>query len=68
MTVRIRSVLAALISAADTDGVEGPPGWRIHRLSGHRAGTWSTGASGNWRITFDIEDGAVTNLNLEDYH
>ena len=50
------------------DGVEGPPGWRIHRLSGDRAGTWSISTSGNWRITFDIEDGAITNLNLEDYH
>jgi plasmid maintenance system killer protein len=24
--------------------------------------------SGNWRITFNIEDDAVTDLNLEDYH
>ena len=68
LTVRIRSILASLISAADMDGVEGPPGWHIHRLSGDRAGTWSISASGNWRITFDIEDGAIANLNLEDYH
>ncbi len=60
LSVRIRSILASLISAADMDGVEGPPGWRIHRLSGDRAG--------NWRITFDIEEGAIANLNLEDYH
>lgn len=50
------------------DGVEGPPGWRIHRLSGDRAETWSISASGNWRITFDIEEGAIANLNLEDDH
>ena len=68
LIVRIRSVLAALISAADMDGVQGPPGWRIHRLSGDRAGTWSISASGNWRITFEIEDGVIANLNLEDYH
>ena len=68
LTVRIRSILASLISAADMDGVEGPPGWRIHRLSGDRAGTWSISVSGNWRITFDIEDGAIANLSLEDYH
>ncbi len=68
LTLRIRKILASLISAADMEGVMGPPGWRIHRLSGHRAGTWSISASGNWRITFDIEDGAVANLNLEDYH
>ena len=68
LIVRIRSILAALISAADMDGVEGPPGWRIHRLSGDRTGTWSISSSGNWRITFDIADGAIANLNLEDYH
>ena len=68
LTMRIRNILASLISAADMDGVEGPPGWRIHRLSGNRAGTWSISASGYWRITFDIEDGAIANLNLEDYH
>jgi len=31
--VRIRNILASLISAADMDGVEGLPGWRIHRLT-----------------------------------
>lgn len=68
LTARIRNILAILISAADMDGVLGPPGWRIHRLSGDRAGTWSISASGSWRITFDIADGAICNLNLEDYH
>lgn len=65
---RIRNILAALISANDVDNVEGPPGWRIHQLTGDRAGTWSISASGNWRITFDIEDGEIANLDLEDYH
>ena len=68
MTVRIRNILATLVSAADMDGVKGPPGWRIHRLSGDRFGTWSISASSNWRITFDIEEGAIAHLNLEDYH
>ena len=68
LTERVRSILAILISAADMDGVRGPPGWRIHRLSGDRVGTWSISVSGNWRITFDLADGAIRNLNLEDYH
>ncbi|MEQ1951876.1 hypothetical protein ABMA59_10715 [Mesorhizobium sp. CN2-181] len=25
-------------------------------------------ASGNWRITFSIENGEIIDLNLEDYH
>jgi toxin HigB-1 len=65
---RVRNVLTALIAAEDMDGVQGPPGWRIHQLSGDRAGMWSISLSGNWRITFNIEQGKIVNLDLEDYH
>jgi proteic killer suppression protein len=65
---RVRNILTALVAAEDMDGVKGPPGWRIHQLSGDRAGTWSISVSGNWRITFDIEQGKIVNLDLEDYH
>lgn len=65
---RIRKILAVLIAASDMAEVRGPPGWRIHQLRGDRAGTWSISVSGNWRITFDIDDGEITNLDLEDYH
>lgn len=65
---RVRKILSALISAPDMAGVKGPPGWRIHQLSGDRAGTWSLSVSGNWRITFEIEDTEIVNLDLEDYH
>jgi proteic killer suppression protein len=58
---RVRNILAALIAAADIDEVVGPPGWRIHRLHGDRAGTWSISASGNWRLTFDIRQGEIHN-------
>ncbi|MBK8907060.1 MAG: type II toxin-antitoxin system RelE/ParE family toxin [Rhodospirillales bacterium] len=49
-------------------GVQGPPGWRIHQLSDDRAGTWTISVSGNWRITFALDDDAIYNLDLEDYH
>lgn len=49
------------------DGVRGPPGWRIHRLSGGRAGTWSVSVSGNRRITFKVENGDVADMDLEDH-
>lgn len=65
---RVRNVLAAIVSADDVDGVQGPPGWRVHRLSGGRAKTWSISSSGNWWITFEIESGDVAHLDLEDYH
>lgn len=65
---RIRNILAALIAANDVSGVAGPPGWRIHQLSGDRLGTWSISVSGNWRLTFAIKDGEIADLDLEDYH
>ncbi|NES24027.1 MAG: hypothetical protein F6K41_35235 [Symploca sp. SIO3E6] len=30
--------------------------------------TWSIKVSGNWRITFEFEDGNAYEVNLEDYH
>lgn len=65
---RVRKILTAVVLAEDMGVVLGPPGWRIHQLTGDRAGTWSISASGNWRITFEIENGEVSNLDLEDYH
>lgn len=65
---RVRNILAALISAQDIEGVKGPPGWRVHQLTSDRAGTWSISASGNWRITFNLENGEIRDLDLEDYH
>ena len=65
---RLRNILAVLITATDMNGVVGPPGWRIHQLEGNRAGTWSISVSGNWRLTFDLEQGEICNLDLEDYH
>jgi len=65
---RIRHIMTALIAAESLDGVQGPPGWRIHPMTGDRTGTWSLSVSGNWRITFTLESGQICNLNLEDYH
>jgi toxin HigB-1 len=65
---RVRNILAALMVADDMDRVRGPPGRRTHQLLGEQEGVWSIAASGNWRITFDIVDGEICNLDLEDDH
>lgn len=44
------------------------PGLRLHELSGNRAGIWSVTVSGNWRVTFQFEDGDAEIVNYEDYH
>ena len=65
---RVRRILTALLSAPDIAGLQGPPGWRVHQLTGDRAGTWSISVSGNWRITFHVDGDTVKDLDLEDYH
>lgn len=65
---RIRNILVALIAANDMDGVAGPPGWRLHQLTGDRLGAWSISASGNWRVTFECRNNEIFDLDLEDYH
>jgi proteic killer suppression protein len=65
---RVRRILTALLAVDRMEQVRGLPGWRVHQLTGDREGTWSLSVSGNWRITFELVDGEIGNLNLEDYH
>ncbi len=65
---KLRQILTAIDSAETLDELDTMPGWRLHQLVGDRAGTWSISISGNWRLTFTIEDEQVHNVDLEDYH
>ena len=40
----------------------------FHPLVGDRAGEYAMSVSGNYRITFEFEDGNVTINDFEDYH
>ena len=62
--VRQLDVLNRARSTADMN----LPGYRLHRLKGDRAGTWSVSVSGNWRVTFTFEGVDVFDVDLEDYH
>jgi proteic killer suppression protein len=42
--------------------------WKAHRLAGDRKGVWSLHVTRNWRLTFQIEDGDIFDVNYEDYH
>ncbi len=68
LVARIRRIVTALYLAPNENNILGPPGWRIHQLTGDRAGTWSISVSGNWQITFRVEEDDIVKLNLEDYH
>ena len=44
------------------------PGYRLHLLTADRKGHWSISISGNWRMTFPLEDGDAYDVDLVDYH
>lgn len=44
------------------------PSFQLHPLTGDRKGIWAISVSGNWRLTFEFNDGDVYILNYEDYH
>ena len=44
------------------------PGYRLHRLRGRLSGHYAVSVSGNWRVTFQFEDGDVVDVDYVDYH
>ena len=65
--IRLRKILALLETAETLEDMD-LPGLRLHPLKGNRKGTWAVKVSGNWRVTFKIQNGDVFNVNYEDYH
>jgi proteic killer suppression protein len=64
---RIRKILALLETAETLEDMD-LPGLGLHPLRGDRKGTWAVKVSGNWRITFKIQNGETFDVNYEDYH
>lgn len=44
------------------------PGAGLHPLKGNKKGYWAVKVTGNWRVTFQFENGDASSINLEDYH
>lgn len=66
---RLRNMIAYLVAIEAVEELHIPPNWGAHELTGDRAGTWSLTVSKNWRMTFRLnEEGAIADLDLEDYH
>ncbi len=64
---RLENVLSVLDAAAAPTDLD-LPGYRLHALKGELKGFWSVTISGNWRVTFRIENGSVFDVDLADYH
>ena len=64
---RLKLILALLETAESIEDMD-LPGLNLHELKGKRKGTWSVKVSGNWRVTFRLEQGDALDVNYEDYH
>jgi proteic killer suppression protein len=64
---RLRKILALLETAETSEDMD-LPGLGLHPLKGNRKAEWAVIVSGNWRITFKIQNGDVSDVNYEDYH
>lgn len=64
---RLQMQLAALDTASTIADMD-ISGFRLHPLKGADQGRWSIWVNGNWRITFEFEDGNALILDYEDYH
>ena len=66
---RLRKMLAFIDAAASLDELAIPPNYGLRELTGGRKGTWSMIVPKNWRLTFRVgRNGALADMNLEDYH
>jgi len=60
--------LLLLDAAASLDFLRAPPGNRLEKLTGDRAGQWSIRVNDQWRICFRWEDGDAWDVTIADYH
>ncbi|MBV6304692.1 type II toxin-antitoxin system RelE/ParE family toxin [Candidimonas humi] len=64
---RLRLQLSALDTAQVIEDMD-ISGFRLHPLKGIMKKRRSITVNGNWRITFEFEDGNAFVLDYEDYH
>jgi proteic killer suppression protein len=60
--------LAQLDAAATLAFLSAPPGNRLEKLKGDRAGQWSIRINDRWRVCFRWEDTDAWDVEIVDYH
>ena len=60
--------LVALDAAESLDDLRVPPGNRLEKLKGDRAGQHSIRINDQWRICFRWTDGTAHEVEIVDYH
>ena len=65
---KLRAMLTFLQDMKDPETLRVFPLWKAHQLTGERKGVWSLHVTRNWRLTFQIRDGEISDVDYEDYH
>jgi proteic killer suppression protein len=60
--------LLILDAAERVEDLRVPPGNRLERLKGRRAGQYSIRINDQWRICFRWSNGQASNVEIVDYH
>lgn len=60
--------LRQLDAATSLDDLRAPPGNRLEKLTGDRAGQHSIRINGQWRICFRWRDGDAYEVEIMDHH
>ena len=60
--------LAVLDAVERLDDLHVPPGNRLEKLSGDRAGQYSIRINEQWRICFQWREGNANDVEITDYH
>jgi proteic killer suppression protein len=63
-----RRKLLYLDSANDLQDLKAPPGNKLEKLKGDRAGQYSIRINDQWRICFEWFDNKARNVEIIDYH
>ena len=60
--------LVAVDAADRLDDLRIPPGNRLEKLKGERAGQYSIRVNEQWRVCFRWDDGDAHDVQIVDYH
>src|SRR4030066_1769360 len=63
-----RRKLIYLDDAEDLQDLRAPPGNRLEKLKGNRAGQYSIRINDQWRVCFEWVDNKARNVEVVDYH
>jgi toxin HigB-1 len=65
---RALAKLLVLDAATEVEELRVPPGNRLEKLRGERAGQWSIRINQQYRICFSFEGGDAYDVEITDYH